>query len=219
MLSVLRHELGVPLRRRGWTSGVTRCLASPSSPSPSSTSSSYITRPAITDESRDPLDVGVFRPPTDPLALADAARKHRELAIPLRVPRLPVVLCHGMGGDKPFLPYFHGIAADLAAGGVTVYQTRVYKYGDVYQRAAKLKIQLDNILQHSGARKVNLITHSMGGLDARQYITHLGGHEHISSMTSIGTPHRGSCFADLYVWPLFVRVCVCVCVWRVRDVS
>jgi pimeloyl-ACP methyl ester carboxylesterase len=75
----------------------------------------------------------------------------------------------------------------------------VYKYGDVYQRAGKLKVQLDNIIRHSGASKINLITHSMGGLDARHYITHLGGHRHISSMTSIATPHRGSSFADLYV--------------------
>jgi triacylglycerol lipase len=36
----------------------------------------------------------------------------------------------------------------------------------------------------------------MGGLDARYYITHLGGAERVLSLTTLGTPHRGSSFAD-----------------------
>jgi len=42
----------------------------------------------------------------------------------------------------------------------------------------------------------HLIAHSMGGLDARYYITHLGGHEKTASLTSLATPHRGSTAAD-----------------------
>jgi len=42
----------------------------------------------------------------------------------------------------------------------------------------------------------HLIAHSMGGVDARYYITRLGGHEKVASLTSLATPHRGSSAAD-----------------------
>jgi hypothetical protein len=75
----------------------------------------------------DEPDVGVFHPPTDPAEVAEMYCKHNKLTVglPLRKPLHPVVLCHGMGGDMPFLPYFYGIADDLCAGGVPVYQTQV----------------------------------------------------------------------------------------------
>jgi triacylglycerol lipase len=43
---------------------------------------------------------------------------------------------------------------------------------------------------------LHLIAHSMGGLDARYYITHLGGHKKVASLTSLASPHRGSTAAD-----------------------
>ena len=43
---------------------------------------------------------------------------------------------------------------------------------------------------------VHLFAHSMGGLDARHAISHLGLADRILSLTTIGTPHRGSAMAD-----------------------
>jgi len=45
-------------------------------------------------------------------------------------------------------------------------------------------------------KKVHLIGHSMGGLDCRYYIDKLGGHKNVMSLTTVGTPHRGSGIAD-----------------------
>ncbi|KAL6079688.1 lipase 2 [Balamuthia mandrillaris] len=47
--------------------------------------------------------------------------------------------------------------------------------------------------------KVNLVGHSMGGLDARYMVSCLGGHEFVSSVTTIGTPHHGSTCADWFL--------------------
>jgi triacylglycerol lipase len=44
--------------------------------------------------------------------------------------------------------------------------------------------------------KVHLITHSMGGLDARYMISRLGMADGVASLTTLGTPHLGSPFAD-----------------------
>src|SRR5207344_275133 len=49
------------------------------------------------------------------------------------------------------------------------------------------------------AKKVNVIAHSMGGLDARYAIARLGLGDRIASLTTIGTPHRGTPVADLGV--------------------
>ena len=37
----------------------------------------------------------------------------------------------------------------------------------------------------------------MGGLDCRYYISSLGGHRYTASLTTVGTPHYGSPWADL----------------------
>jgi len=49
---------------------------------------------------------------------------------------------------------------------------------------------------------LHLIAHSMGGLDARCYITHMGGHKKTASLNTLATPHRGSTAADheMQIW-------------------
>jgi triacylglycerol lipase len=46
---------------------------------------------------------------------------------------------------------------------------------------------------------VNIVAHSMGGLDARYMITHLDMADRVVSLTTIGSPHRGTYFADWFV--------------------
>src|SRR5262249_30624835 len=45
--------------------------------------------------------------------------------------------------------------------------------------------------------RVNIVAHSMGGLDARYAISELGLSEIVASLTTVGTPHRGTPLADL----------------------
>jgi triacylglycerol lipase len=65
--------------------------------------------------------------------------------------------------------------------------------GSVAERAAELKDFLD-----AGApgEMVHIIAHSMGGLDARHAISRLGMGDRVLSLTTLGTPHRGTAFAD-----------------------
>jgi triacylglycerol lipase len=54
----------------------------------------------------------------------------------------------------------------------------------------------------TGTTTVNIIAHSMGGLDARYLISRLKPpHLKVASLTTIATPHRGSCIADLLLDP------------------
>src|SRR5262249_46024994 len=46
---------------------------------------------------------------------------------------------------------------------------------------------------------VNIIAHSMGGLDARHLISRLGFSGRVRSLTTVATPHRGSALAEWFV--------------------
>lgn len=116
------------------------------------------------------------------------------------MPQQPtVVLLHGLFGFRRFLwrDYFKGIPPLLAAQGLRVLTTGVSWSGPILKRAHGLADQLKN---EQGP--LHLIAHSMGGLDARYYISHLDGHRKIASLTTLSTPHRGSPAADYVVGSL-----------------
>ena len=114
--------------------------------------------------------------------------------------RPPIVLVHGLlGFDRvkvgplTLLRYFPGIEDALSATGHPVGVPNLSKTRGVAHRARELK---RFILERFPAQKVHLIAHSMGGLDSRYMISRLGMEDRVLSLTTIGTPHRGSSFAD-----------------------
>lgn len=75
--------------------------------------------------------------------------------------------------------------------------TEVGRYHPVEVRAQSLKEQIDSYMAtYNFTERLNLIAHSLGGLDARYYITHLEGHKRVSSLITLSSPHRGSALAD-----------------------
>ncbi|HOX42141.1 MAG TPA: alpha/beta fold hydrolase [Myxococcota bacterium] len=116
-------------------------------------------------------------------------------------PRWPVVLVHGiLGFDRLELgplrrDYFHGVVEHLRDLGVEVHCPRLPPLGGIAERAEALAA----FLRALPARKVNLVAHSMGGLDARWAISRLGCAPRVASLTTLGTPHRGTPAADLGV--------------------
>ncbi len=110
---------------------------------------------------------------------------------PFHRPRI-VLLC-GMLGIPRFLwwEYFQDVRPMLENMGFVVVVPRL-PWGQNIKRRAEF---LAERLKHESG-PFHLIAHSMGGLDARYYITHLGGHEETTSLTTLATPHRGSTAAD-----------------------
>jgi triacylglycerol lipase len=114
--------------------------------------------------------------------------------------RSTIVLVHGLLGfdqlrvsGRRVKSYFPGIVERLRAAGNRVLTARVSPTGGVAQRAADLKTFLD---REAPGEPVHLIAHSMGGLDSRYLISKLDGAGRVLSLTTVGTPHRGSAFAD-----------------------
>src|SRR5438046_2615018 len=77
----------------------------------------------------------------------------------------PIILEHGFNAS-PQLNGFYGVSDALAADGHVVYVTDAPPFRSADDRAVYLAAQIDQALAN-GATKVNIIGHSMGGLDAR----------------------------------------------------
>jgi triacylglycerol lipase len=113
--------------------------------------------------------------------------------------RAPIVLVHGLFGFARLrvgslgVDYFKLIPAALRAAGNEVHQAKLSPTAGVARRGEQLR---DLIVGLSSAEPVHLIAHSMGGLDARHAISRLGLSERVLTLTTLGTPHRGSSFAD-----------------------
>jgi triacylglycerol lipase len=137
------------------------------------------------------------------VALAVALWRRRRLARRLarRAPRLryPVVLAHGvLGFDKIGFggkehSYFRGVHGHLTRVGAEVHRPRVSSAAAIAVRAEELA----RVIRSIDAKKVNVIAHSMGGLDARYAIARLGLADRVASLTTVGTPHLGTPVADL----------------------
>src|SRR4051812_17774732 len=113
-------------------------------------------------------------------------------------PRLPVVLAHGfLGFDEIELGsrkhlYFRGIGEHLERMGARVYSPRVPPASSVAARAQRLA----DLIRALPEPRVNIVAHSMGGLDARYAISQLGLGTKVASLITIGTPHDGTPLAD-----------------------
>lgn len=128
--------------------------------------------------------------------------------------KFPIVLAHGIARfdvlleilkQKLKLPdtelgehfhYFKGVKPHLERHGYTVFHPNQDFSGSVELRSGQLKQRVEEVLAQTGAAKVHIIAHSMGGLDARHMIVDLGMADRVASLTTIGTPHRGTILAD-----------------------
>ena len=102
----------------------------------------------------------------------------------------------GRGVKTDMLHYFRGIRSHLQDAGFSAHHTSAGFGESLQTRAGLLKTQLEGILASTGAEKIHIVAHSMGGLDARFVIAKLGMAGRVASLTTIGTPHFGSSFAD-----------------------
>lgn len=127
-----------------------------------------------------------------------------------RATKHPVVLAHGFHGSSDNSWSYNGVAEALERDGHFVVRTDVQTYNGTPARAATLVKELDRARREFcaarranddadacfEATKVNIVAHSQGGLDARYAITKLGYADHVASLTTMGTPHRGTPIGD-----------------------
>jgi len=100
-----------------------------------------------------------------------------------------------MTRDINEIKYWRGIKEVLVAKGVEVITTSVPTTGSIEERANALE---NEISKKALGRDVNIVAHSMGGLDSRFLISHIKPAKfNVLSLTTVATPHRGSSAADI----------------------
>jgi triacylglycerol lipase len=83
----------------------------------------------------------------------------------------------------------------MRANGIEVITASVPASASIEERALKLG---QDIATKAHGKSVNIIAHSMGGLDARYMISRLQpANVEVLSLTTVASPHRGSAFADV----------------------
>jgi triacylglycerol esterase/lipase EstA (alpha/beta hydrolase family) len=120
---------------------------------------------------------------------------HRLLiADPVAAPaRLPLLLVHGVAVNDGV---WFALRRDLARRGLGPVYTINYgpPLAGIEHFAGQLAARIDAICAATGAQRVALIAHSMGGLVARAYLRRFGA-ARIEQLITIGTPHHGSMLA------------------------
>lgn len=131
---------------------------------------------------------------------------------PEEAPRLdkPVLLVHGFNsGPEAWANMRQWLVrgGDNKDGGVVRANSNVDPQGRVFtmefsrpfnplsNNASELRQAIDRIAAATGSPEVDVIGHSMGGLDTRLYLDQ--GDEKVSKLVMIGTPNHGSVLADL----------------------
>jgi triacylglycerol lipase len=111
--------------------------------------------------------------------------------------RYPIVLAHGLLGFDSILgvyDYWYGMPSDLRSDGAKVYVASYSASNFSEVRGEQLIRDLDRLRATYGHAKFNLIGHSHGGPTIR-YVAAVRP-DLVASVTSIGSPHRGSKVAD-----------------------
>lgn len=117
------------------------------------------------------------------------------------VARYPILLAHGFNTSTTNFWRFNDVDVALRADGHTVALGSVPPFDTPAVRATHLADQVDELLEETGAEKVNLVCFSQGGVDCR-YLVSPGGLDYgdrVATLTTISSPHRGTYVADVAV--------------------
>ena len=105
----------------------------------------------------------------------------------------PVVLIHGvLVNDGVWLLLRRFL---IRQGGAPVYTLNYGPpFADIERFAQQLAARIDSVCARTGAERVVLVAHSMGGLVARAYLRRFGS-ERVARLITVATPHHGSVLA------------------------
>lgn len=133
--------------------------------------------------------------------------------------KTPVLLVHGLNNDRETFSSWTSGLSDPESGpnGFTLLRgksevfgdaTAVYvvdysgfeqAHGDIPASAQAVTWAIAQVKKQTGASKVFVVVHSMGGLLTRVYLEGLGGlkyREDVAGLVTLSTPHMGCAFAD-----------------------
>ena len=113
--------------------------------------------------------------------------------------REPIVFVHGWNSSGST---WNTMISRFQADGYTAAELNNWSYNTGQSNAttaSQLSTRINQVLAATGATKVDLITHSMGGLSSRYYLRNLGGTAKVDDWVSLAGPNHGTGTAN-YCW-------------------
>jgi triacylglycerol lipase len=104
----------------------------------------------------------------------------------------PILFVHGWNGGTST---WTTMVSRFQADGWTASELNNWSYNwhqSNATTASEISTKVDGILAATGAAKVDIITHSMGGLSSRYYVKNLGGDAKVDDWVSLGGPNHGT---------------------------
>jgi len=113
--------------------------------------------------------------------------------------KYPIVLVHGIiAHDRGGLVNFWGrIPEKLKEHGIKVYFGNTDAWGSYESNAEILQTTIEKVLHETKSKKVNILSHSKGGIDSRYLVWKYDFGDKVASLTTVSTPHHGAEIADL----------------------
>lgn len=115
---------------------------------------------------------------------------------PTPLPGRPLVVLPGLADNTAIFTDLK-VALDRCGAGPVVSFSYSLLLRDVRSAAERLAEQIEQLCEVTGAAKVDLVGHSLGGLIARYYVQRLDGHGRVDTVVTVGTPHGGTVAAWL----------------------
>lgn len=103
----------------------------------------------------------------------------------------PVIFVHGLFGSPD---NFDSMRDRFEAAGYPADRLFAFDYnspGSLTTAAEQFGREVDRVRRQTGAGKVDVVTHSLGGLPSRRYVKFLGGLETVDDWVSLGGPNNG----------------------------
>lgn len=111
--------------------------------------------------------------------------------------KYPVLMVHGVFfRDFRYFNYWGRIPKALETNGARIFYGEHQSAAAVETSGREIAERILKIVAETGCDKVNIIAHSKGGLDCRCALHLPGIAEHVATLTTVSTPHRGCEFAD-----------------------
>jgi pimeloyl-ACP methyl ester carboxylesterase len=129
---------------------------------------------------------------TDPLPPARRSLVVSDLA----AAGTPILLVHGIMDNRSVFTVFRRSLRRRGFGAVHAVNYSLFT-GDVRTAAHELGRHVRRLLDRTGAERVHIVGHSLGGVIARYYVQRLGGSAHVDALVTLGSPHSGTLAAHL----------------------
>ncbi len=121
-------------------------------------------------------------------------------AAPAAMANDPILFVHGWNSSAST---WDTMVSRFAADGWTSAELNRWSYNTSQSNATtaqEIAARVDQIRSATGAAKVDIISHSMGGLSSRYYTKNLGGDAKVDEWVSLAGPNHGTSWAYGCFW-------------------